>query len=102
MTEDGTHRHRSSFVTTASLPPGERHSLPIRTITDTRGPEQIQERHPPPTLVGALARLAAYPVDDPIDPVDVHAMGLDPASHWRDHLGRPWPLSTGKVIGRLV
>jgi hypothetical protein len=58
-------------------------------------------------VVGASDRLAAYPVDSPIDPVDVHAtvyhaMGLDPASHWRDNLGRPWPLSTGKVIGRLV
>jgi hypothetical protein len=58
-------------------------------------------------VVGASDRLAAYPVSDPIDPVDVHAtlyhaMGLDPALHWRDNLGRPWPLSTGKVIGRLV
>ena len=29
-------------------------------------------------------------------------MGLDPAMHLRDHLDRPWPLSTGKVVSRLV
>ncbi len=58
-------------------------------------------------VVGASDRIAAYPVSDPVDPVDVHAtlyhaMGIDPASHLKDHLGRPWQICTGRVIRRLV
>jgi uncharacterized protein (DUF1501 family) len=58
-------------------------------------------------VVGTSDRIGAYPTSDPIDPVDVHAtlyhvMGLDPAQHLRDHLDRPWPLSTGKVVRQVV
>jgi hypothetical protein len=58
-------------------------------------------------VVGTSDRIGAYPANDPFDPVDIHAtvyhvMGLNPAAHLRDHLDRPWPLSTGKVVSRLV
>jgi hypothetical protein len=57
-------------------------------------------------VYGASDRIAAYPVSDPVDPVDVHAtlyraMGLAPDAHLTDHLDRPWPLSTGRAIARL-
>jgi uncharacterized protein (DUF1501 family) len=58
-------------------------------------------------VVGTSDRIGAYPTSDPFDPVDIHAtvyhlMGLNPEAHLRDHLDRPWPLSTGKVVSRLV
>jgi uncharacterized protein (DUF1501 family) len=57
--------------------------------------------------VGKSDRIGAYPATDPIDPVDVHAtlfhcMGLDPGQAMYDHLRRPFPLSTGRVIAPLV
>jgi uncharacterized protein (DUF1501 family) len=58
-------------------------------------------------VVGASDRIAAYPVSDPVDPVDVHAtlyaaMGIDPGGHLRDGLDRPWQLCTGRVVPRLL
>jgi Protein of unknown function (DUF1501) len=42
-----------------------------------------------------------------VDPVDLHAtmyhcMGVDPASVIHDSLGRPFPVSTGRVLTSLV
>jgi hypothetical protein len=58
-------------------------------------------------LLGASDKIGAFPSSDPVDPVDVHAtmlhcLGLDPRSEIHDHLGRPYPLSTGKVIGQIL
>ncbi len=55
---------------------------------------------------GASDRTGAFPSENPIDPVDVHAtmyhaMGLDPAAVIHDHLGRPYPLSSGKPVMEL-
>jgi hypothetical protein len=58
-------------------------------------------------VYGSSDRIGAYPASDPVDPVDLHAtvyhcMGLDPEQSLYDHLGRPFPISTGKVIKSLV
>jgi Protein of unknown function (DUF1501) len=58
-------------------------------------------------VIGASDRIGAYPATDPIDPVDIHAtmfhcLGLDPHQTIIDHLNRPFPLSTGRVVERLV
>jgi hypothetical protein len=58
-------------------------------------------------VIGASDRIGAFPSTDPIDPVDLHAtmfhcLGLDPRQSITDHLNRPYPLSTGRVIDRLV
>jgi hypothetical protein len=58
-------------------------------------------------VYGSSDRIGAYPATDPVDPVDLHAtlyhcMGLDPDQTMYDNLGRPFPLSTGRVIPRLV
>jgi hypothetical protein len=56
---------------------------------------------------GSSDRFGAYPAAEPVDPVDLHAtlyhcLGLDPAQSMVDALGRPSPLSTGRVIRALV
>jgi hypothetical protein len=56
---------------------------------------------------GSSDRIGAYPASDPVDPVDIHAtmyhcMGLDPLETIYDHLGRPFPLSMGRVIAPLL
>jgi hypothetical protein len=58
-------------------------------------------------VYGSSDRSAAYPHTDPVDPVDIHAtmyhcLGLDPEHIVHDSLRRPYPISTGKVIERLV
>jgi uncharacterized protein (DUF1501 family) len=58
-------------------------------------------------VIGRSDRIGAYPADDAVDPVDIHAtvyraMGLAPDHHLPDNLGRPWPISTGKAIERLL
>jgi hypothetical protein len=58
-------------------------------------------------VIGASDRIGAYPSENPIDPVDVHAtmyhcMGLDPAAVIHDRLGRPHPLSVGKPVMELL
>ena len=58
-------------------------------------------------VYGSSDRIGAYPSSDPVDPVDVHAtiyhcMGLDPEQTVYDHLRRPFPLSTGRVLTALV
>jgi hypothetical protein len=56
---------------------------------------------------GASDRIAAYPSLDPVDPVDIHAtiyhcMGIDCEQPMRDHLGRHFPLTQGRVIASLL
>jgi uncharacterized protein DUF1501 len=56
---------------------------------------------------GRSDSIAAYPASDPVDPVDIHAtiyhcLGLDPEQTMLDHLRRPYPLTTGRVIEGLV
>jgi uncharacterized protein (DUF1501 family) len=58
-------------------------------------------------VVGSSDRLGAYPTANPVDPVNIHAtlyhcMGLDPEGTMFDHLRRPLPLSTGRVVASLV
>jgi hypothetical protein len=58
-------------------------------------------------VVGKSDRIGAYPSSDPVDPVDIHAtiyhcMGLDPEQTIYDHLRRPFPICTGRVIAPLV
>jgi hypothetical protein len=56
---------------------------------------------------GSSDRIGAYPASAPVDPVDVHAtiyhcLGLNPAQTMYDHLNRPFPLSSGRVLTALV
>lgn len=58
-------------------------------------------------VLGASDKIGAYPTDNPIDPVDIHAtmyhcMGLDPAALIHDRLGRPHPLSVGQPVLALL
>jgi hypothetical protein len=58
-------------------------------------------------VVGKSDSIGAYPASSPIDPVDIHAtiyhcMGLNPEQPIHDHLRRPFPISTGRVITPLV
>jgi uncharacterized protein (DUF1501 family) len=56
---------------------------------------------------GSSDRIGAYPAADPVDPVNIHAtlyhcLGLDGEQTIHDHLRRPLPLCTGKVLDSLV
>jgi hypothetical protein len=58
-------------------------------------------------VLGASDGIGAYPVSDPVDPVDIHAtmyhcLGLDPQQHVYDPERRPGPISTGQVIRALL
>lgn len=58
-------------------------------------------------VYGSSDRIGAYPASAPVDPVDIHAtlfhcMGLDPGQVMYDHLRRPVPLSTGRVLADLL
>jgi uncharacterized protein (DUF1501 family) len=62
---------------------------------------------PAGAIFGASDAHAAYPARDPVTPPDVaatiyQAMGLTPETLIRDHLDRPFPLSTGTPIRALV
>ena len=57
-------------------------------------------------VVGASDRLGAEPISDRYGPWDVaatmfHALGIDPAQHYTDPLGRPFPIATGRPIAAL-
>ena len=57
-------------------------------------------------IVGASDRLGAEPVSDRFGPWDVaatilHALGIDPAGHFTDALGRPFAIATGKPMSLL-
>jgi uncharacterized protein (DUF1501 family) len=59
-------------------------------------------------VVGATNRLGEAPKDRPITPADIHhtiyhVLGVDPATNFINHSGRPVPaLEPGSVIGELV
>lgn len=58
-------------------------------------------------VIGSSDRIGAYPVSSPVDPVDIHAtmfhcMGVDPQHVLHDNLGRPYPVSTGRIVTPLV
>ncbi len=57
-------------------------------------------------VVGSSDRLGAYPNSQPVGPWDVMAtmfaaLGIDPAGHYTDLTGRPYPIATGKAIAAL-
>jgi hypothetical protein len=57
----------------------------------------------PGAVFGASDRTGAYPATDPVTPDDLAAtmfwaLGIDPATEIRDHLGRPLPIATGQPI----
>ena len=61
----------------------------------------------PGRVVGASDKLAAFPLTEPMDPVDIqatlyHALGLDPHTLMLDPLQRPWSISTGRVVTELL
>ncbi len=58
-------------------------------------------------VLGASDSIGAYPVSDKVDPVDIHAtlyhcLGLEPELKIHDELQRPWDISTGQVLSRLL
>ncbi len=60
----------------------------------------------PGQVHGASDRHAAYPVTPPVSPDDLaatiyHALGIDPATEFRDRQGRPWQLALGRVLHEL-
>jgi hypothetical protein len=49
----------------------------------------------------------AFPRDGAVDPTDIqatafHCLGLDPRAEIRDELGRPFAISTGRVIREIL
>ena len=59
------------------------------------------------SVLGASDKHAAYPVSNPIDPVDIqatiyHCMGLNPHQLIYDRSQRPWEISAGRVIDQLL
>ena len=59
------------------------------------------------TVFGASDRVAAYPTDDPIAPWDVaatmyHLLGIPAHTHVHDAVGRPFRLSSGRVVPGLL
>ncbi|MDP1797107.1 MAG: DUF1501 domain-containing protein [Planctomycetaceae bacterium] len=60
----------------------------------------------PGQIIGASDRRGAYPATESWGPWDLtatmfHALGLDPESHFTDKSGRPFPLTSGRVIAPL-
>ncbi len=58
-------------------------------------------------VVGASDKQGAYPITEPIDPVDIqatlyHCLGLDPELKILDQLNRPHAICTGRVVRQLV
>jgi uncharacterized protein (DUF1501 family) len=58
-------------------------------------------------VYGSSDRMGAYPASDPADPADIratiyHCMGLGAEHTMYDHLRRPFPISTGRVLAPLV
>jgi len=58
-------------------------------------------------VLGASDAIGAYPVADPVDPVDIHAtmyhcLGMDPQQLIYDQARRPWQICTGQVIRSLL
>ena len=60
----------------------------------------------PGAVYGASDRIGGFPALDPVSPDDIAAtmfwaLGLDPATEFRDTLNRPLPIATGKPITRI-
>ncbi len=60
----------------------------------------------PGSVYGASDAIAAYPTAEKTSPSDVtatmfSALGIDPASHYRDGLGRPFAISVGQPISGI-
>jgi hypothetical protein len=58
-------------------------------------------------VLGASDAIGAYPVTELIDPVDLHAtmysrLGISPGAHIKDISGRPWEISSGRVLTELL
>jgi hypothetical protein len=58
-------------------------------------------------VYGSSDKIGAYPASEPLDPADIHAtvyhcMDVDPKSTIQDHVGRPYPLCTGRVVRSLL
>jgi uncharacterized protein (DUF1501 family) len=58
-------------------------------------------------VLGASDRHAALPVTDPVEPADIqatiyHCLGLDPRLQIYDELQRPFAISEGQVLRRLL
>jgi hypothetical protein len=58
-------------------------------------------------VIGASDKIGAYPITEPILPVDVHAtmyraLGIDPHQVIHDSFRRPFDICTGSVIRQLV
>ncbi len=58
-------------------------------------------------VVGASDRHAAYPLDTPVTPEDIAAtvytlLGIDPATEVRDAQDRPYVLTPGRPVAKLV
>jgi hypothetical protein len=54
-------------------------------------------------VIGASDRWAAYPASDPVSPEDLgatilHALGVDPATHVKDAIGRPLLINEGTPL----
>jgi hypothetical protein len=60
----------------------------------------------PGTVLGSSDRFGAYPQAEPTTPGDLvatmfSALGIDPARHFEDGVGRTFPIATGRVIEGL-
>lgn len=58
-------------------------------------------------VLGQSDKQAAFPVADPVDPVDIqatlyHCLGLNPQQQMYDQLNRPWEISAGKLLRQLL
>ena len=80
------------------------HDLPYGAIVNIHLPEGgIRGGQ----VIGASDKIGAFPVSDPVDPVDIqatiyHCMGLPPHLTIYDQSQRPWTISSGKVVSQLV
>jgi hypothetical protein len=60
----------------------------------------------PGAIYGASDRIAGYPQSQRVEPGDIaatmfSALGINPAGHYQDPFGRPFPIATGQVIEGL-
>jgi len=60
----------------------------------------------PGAVYGASDRIAAQPQSNRVEPGDIvatmfSALGIDPAGHFQDAFGRPYPIATGRPIEGL-
>jgi hypothetical protein len=56
---------------------------------------------------GKTDKIASEPIEDAVSPSDMsatlfHLLGLSPSKQYTDSLGRPFPLSDGKVLKKFL